>query len=325
MSVSVAAPLRYSHCIGVLAASGRGFSNPIDLAVGPDGVLYVLNRSNWRNIEQGQGTRITRCKVDQEYLGEIAGPGTEDGRFLWPTAIACDREGNLYVSDEHRHDIQVFTTDGAFVRKFGSQGSAPGQFNRPSGLAIDSRGNVIVVDHLNARIQKVSLDGGPLAAWGSAGSGPGELNMPWGVAVDHDDNVYVADWRNDRVQKFSPNGEYLASFGSAGEGEAALHRPAGVGIDGDGNVYVADWGRDRVVGFRPDGSLFAVLTGDADLSKWGYEYLLGNAYIFDEREQAATLEPEKRFWAPTTVRIGPAGEVMVADSCRHRIQIYLRD
>ncbi|MFN8522828.1 MAG: NHL repeat-containing protein [Chloroflexota bacterium] len=324
MSVSVATQFRYSHCIGVLSASGRGFSNPIDIAFGPGETLYVLNRSNWRNMEQGAGMRITRCTIGEEYLGEFAGPGTGDAQFTWPTAIATDSQGNIYVSDEHRHDVQVLTPDGQLIRKWGSYGSAPNQLNRPSGLAIDSQDRIVVVDHLNARIKVFSTTGELLAAWGSAGSGPGEFNMPWGVGLDAQDQIYVADWRNSRVQKFSQDGQWLASFGGRDEGDGSLNRPAGVGIDSDGNVYVADWSDDRVQIYRPDGSYLATITGDADLSKWGYEYLLGNSYIFDERAKVEDFGPEKRFWGPTAVKIHPSGKILVADSCRHRIQIYDR-
>jgi DNA-binding beta-propeller fold protein YncE len=136
--------------------------------------------------------------------------------------------------------------------------------------------------------------------------------------------VYVADWRNDRVQKFGPDGTYLASFGSSGSETGQLVRPADVAVDSDGNVYVADWGNERVSVFEPDGYPLTALIGDADLSKWGAEYISANDDIIRGRQIAADMTPEKRFWGPTGVVIDAAGHVMVVESCRHRVQVYDR-
>lgn len=305
-------PLRYSHTIGLLALTGRGFSNPMNTASTPDGTLYVVNRSNSFQALQG-AVRITVCSVQGEYLGEFGKYGTEDGAFVWPTAIDVDSQGNIYLADEHRHDIQVWDKAHNFLRKFGG----PSQLNRPAGLAVNSRDHVLVSDTLNNRVVRFSPDGEQLAAWG------GDFSMPWGLGLDSADNVYVADWRNDRVQKFSPDGDYRATFGSPGSGIGELHRPADVAVDADGNVYVADWGNERVSIFDQAGYPLTALLGDADLSKWGAEYIAASEDIIRGRE-VADLSPEKYFWGPTGVEIDAAGRLLVTDSCRHRVQIYDR-
>lgn len=316
-------PITYSHTIGILSQTGRGFSNPVDMALGEGGTLYVLNRSNSFHAVQG-AVRVSICTVDSEYIGQFATFGEGDGELTWPTAIARDSRGDLYVADEHRHDVQVFDKDGKFLRKWGSLGSGPGQLDRPSGLAVDPDNNVIVVDHMNNRIQRFSPDGKPLASWGSAGSGPGQFNLPWGVGVDGGGNVYVADWRNDRVQKFSPGGDYITTIGSPGSGEGQLSRPANVSVDSDGSVYVADWGNERVAIFTPEGYPFMTLIGDSEMSEWGAEYLEANTDIAEGRTVMADGTPEKRFWGPTAVEVDEQGRVLVVDSCRHRVQIYQR-
>ncbi len=324
MSVAIAGPFTYSHTIGVMAHGGRGFSSPVDLAIGANEVIYVVNRSN---SVQGPppmgGLRIGMLTVDEEYLGYFASYGTEDGQFIWPTSIAIDSQGRVYVSDEYRHDVQVFDKDGNSLGKWGSLGSEEGQLNRPAGLAIDQNDQLFVSDHFNHRIQKFTLEGKPLASWGTQGSGEGQLNLPWGVGVDRQGNVYVADWGNDRVQKFSSDGPFLASFGTPGSEEGQLKRPAGVTADEGGNVYVADWGNERLQVFRADGSPLATLIGDATMSKWGAESLEGNPDLVEKRIDA-DLEPEKRMWGPTAVKVDATGRVFIVDSCRHRLQIYQR-
>jgi DNA-binding beta-propeller fold protein YncE len=311
-------PLKYSHTIGLLALTGRGFSNPMHAAVASDGTLYVVNRSNSTQALQG-AVRITICNIQGDYLGEFGRYGQRDGEFVWPTAIDLDSRGNLYLADEHRHDIQVWDADHNFVRKWG--GSS--QLNRPAGLVVDSRDTVIVADTLNNRIVRFSPEGEVLATFGSAGEGPGQLNMPWGLGVDRADNVYVADWRNDRVQKFTPSGDYLATFGSPGSGAGELNRPADVAVDVDGNVYVADWGNERVTVFEASGYPLTTITGDADLSKWGAEYISASEDIIRGRAEA-DLSPEKNFWGPTCVVVDDQGHLLVVESCRHRVQIYDR-
>jgi len=322
MVIVPAPPLKYSHTIGLLALTGRGFSNPMNAAVTDDGIIYVANRSNSTQALQG-AVRVTVCNIQGDYLGEFGKYGTEDGAFVWPTAIDVDRQGNIYLADEHRHDVQVWDKDHSFVRKWGGLGNGDTQMNRPAGLAIDSQGTVLVADALNNRVLRFRSDGKLLAKWGSAGAGEGQFNMPWGIGVDGNDDVYVADWRNDRVQKFSPDGEYLATYGSSGSGIGELRRPADVAVDSDGNIYVADWGNERVSIFEPTGYPLTAIVGDADLSRWGAEYISASEDIIRGRA-VADLSPEKQFWGPTGVVIDAAGHLLVVDSCRHRVQIYDR-
>jgi DNA-binding beta-propeller fold protein YncE len=321
MTVSVRSPVRYSHCIGFFAEVGRGFSNPYDVATGPDDVLYVLNRSNGADAPLG-GMRITSCGIDSSYLGEWSQYGDGPGQLVWPTAIVVDQQGRLWIADEHRHDVQAFEADGRCVGRVGGFGSGPGQLNRPAGLALDADGNLIVGDAHNNRVQKLSPDGQCLASWGSQGSGLGQFNLPWGVAVDGRGHIYVADWRNDRVQELGPNGQPLAIFGADGPAEARLKRPSGVAVDDDGLVYVADWGNNLVRIYAPEGSLLVTLEGDADLSPWALEYLAADAVTAQLRQQAAHPEQERRFWGPTGIKLDVAGRLYVVESCRHRMQIY---
>lgn len=315
-------PLKYSHTIGLLALTGRGFSNPMNAAVTDDGIIYVANRSNSTQALQG-AMRITVCNVQGDYLGEFGKYGMEDGAFVWPTSIDVDSQGNIYLADEHRHDVQIWDKHHNFVRKWGGFGNGDTQMNRPAGLAIDSQDTVLVTDALNNRVLRFTPDGTLLAKWGSAGTSEGQFNMPWGIGVDEDDNVYVADWRNDRVQKFSPDGKYLAMYGTSGSGIGELKRPADVAVDSSGNIYVADWGNERVSIFEPTGYPLTAIVGDADLSRWGAEYISASEDIIRGRA-VADLTPERQFWGPTGVAVDTAGHLLVVDSCRHRLQIYDR-
>ena len=311
---------RYSHTIGLLAQSGRGFSLPIDCAFGLDGIIYVLNRGT----PTQRNTHVTICTVDSEYRADFGSYGPGDGQFIWPTAIVMDREGCVYISSESEHRIQKFSPDGKFLSKWGTPGGAEDEFDGPSGMAFDREDNLYVVDHFNSRVQKFTKDGKFLLQWGSKGDGPGQFDLPWGIGLDAAGNVYVADWHNDRVQKFDTQGTFLAAYGTTGEAEGEFHRPSSVTVDRDGNIYVADWGNNRVQVLGQDGHCRAVLVGDAGLSKWAEEMLPANPDYMEAREKARNREVERFLKGPTSVKLDAAGSLYIVDSCRYRLQIYRR-
>jgi DNA-binding beta-propeller fold protein YncE len=317
----------YSHTIGKLAQSGAGFNNPYDVAIGLDGQLFVLNRTNMAHAPLG-AVRVTICTFDEEYIGQFGNYGDDDGNFIWPVAIARDSQGRIYVSDEKRQDVQIFDANGTFIRKFGGAGKEPDRFNRPSGLAVDQSDNLIVVDHLNNRVQVFNPDGGLEAIWGEAGSGAGQFDLPWGVNTDAQGQVYVADWRNDRVQQFTLDGRYLATFGASGKGEEQLHRPANVAVDGEGIVYVADWGNERVQIFDATGGHLATLRGDSTMvTKWSRGQIESDPLLREQRTTHAERVggKERLFRGPTAVEVDADGHLVVVDSCRHRLQVYRKE
>lgn len=295
----------------------RVTSNPVDLALGQEGRIYVLSRSEL-------ATEIRRVTWDDENLGTIGGPGTEDGKFRWPVCVVVDEAENLYVSDEALNRISVFNKDGEFLRKWGESGSGDGQFDRPAGMAFDLNGNLFVVDSLNHRVQRYSREGKFLGQWGSPGTAPGELSMPMGIAVDDEGGVYVADWGNHRVQKFSPDGQVQLTLGSEGSERGQFKRPTGVATDLHGDIYVADWGNNRVQLFNPDGQYVEQFIGDATLSKMARTYIRANPKPLRLREMAC-LEPQKRFHGPTAVQVDEQFRLFVADCGPHRIQVYQKE
>jgi DNA-binding beta-propeller fold protein YncE len=74
-----------------------------------------------------------------------------------PIALCCDREDRLWISAAGGR-VQLFTSDGQYLRGFGEQGKEPGQFLAPHGVAVDSLGDLYVVDAYNHRVQKFDVD-----------------------------------------------------------------------------------------------------------------------------------------------------------------------
>ncbi len=79
--------------------------------------------------------------------------GSEDGCFTRPNGVAVGEEGHIIVADSRNDRIQIFSSSGVFLRKFGTRGSGRGELDRPSGICISPDGLIIVVDFGNDRVQ----------------------------------------------------------------------------------------------------------------------------------------------------------------------------
>ena len=104
--------LTYRLTIGLSAMEGRGFYYPSDTVIGHNHRLYVLNRS-LEGVDRG--IRVTMCDLDSEYYGTFGSYGQGDGKFVWPSGGAVDRQGHIYVTDEYLHRVSAFDASGTFL------------------------------------------------------------------------------------------------------------------------------------------------------------------------------------------------------------------
>jgi|KNS7250_BmetaT_FD_contig_101_20778_length_2518_multi_4_in_0_out_0_1 DNA-binding beta-propeller fold protein YncE len=313
----------YAYTIGRQGAGGNGFSWVHDIALDHNQNLYVVCRGD----EFQPAQRITVCTLEEEFVREIVyGAGYDDGQFLWPTSVAVDKAGNVYVSDEWLNRITVFDSDGKFVSKWGQAGSAEGQLGGPAGIIFDKDENLYITENRNNRVQKFTKDGQFLSSWGSEGSGSGQFNQPWGITIDGDGDVYVADWHNHRVQKFSPDGAHMMTIGTPGDEQGQLRFPADVAVDRDGDIYVTNWWSSTVEVFDSSGDNITTFIGNSEnLSKWAQESLDANPDMVKARLRVPSLEPEWRFTRPTGIVVDNQGRILVGDGQRHRVQIYQKE
>ena len=338
--MTITAAIRYSHTVGSLSNNGRGFQNPVDVALDSRGVMYVLNRAGPELPIRMSYKRVSVCMVDEEFLGEFGTGGTGPGEFWWPSSLALDSQDRIYVADEALNRVTSFSAEGELLGMWGEGGTAPGQLDHPSYMARDADDNLLIADSGNHRIQKFTVDGRFIEAWGEFGDREGQFNTPWGVALDQEGNIFVSDWGNHRIQKFNSAGEFLAMIPGPGQivSEAdRISHPAGLCIGGHGNIYVADWGNERVRVLSAEGEVLATLRGESQTPTWANEYFLANPEEGalrleadlspavdppERRDREESANVEKLFWGPTAVKLDGQGNVLVVDSCRHRIQVY---
>lgn len=120
------------------------FNFPYDVAVGPDGKIYVVDSGNFR---------VQVFDEEGAVLGTFGSVGTLPGQFARPKGIELDSDGNIYVVDAAFGNFQIFDPLGRVRLAVGSNGFEPGQFTLPIGIGIDWDDKIYVVDQLNRRVQ----------------------------------------------------------------------------------------------------------------------------------------------------------------------------
>ena len=185
----------------VRAAYGRRgeLVNPTDAALSPDGTrLYVTDSKTHKILVFDSETA--------ELLFSFGQPGDGEGEFAFPTSLAFDGDGNLYVVDQINARLQLMTAEGKFLRQIGDRGTTFGKFVRPKDVAVDEVGNVYVTDNAFNNLQIFDREHRLLTFVGEGGTGPGRFHGASGVAV-RDREIAIVDQLGGRVQVF----RYLAS------------------------------------------------------------------------------------------------------------------
>jgi len=158
---------------------------------------------NFYVSEFGETQRISKFDPEGKFLKCWGTPGDGHQQFARIRAMTLGPDGNLYIADACNHRIQVYTTDGVFVRTFGTSGTNAGELSYPYDVAISTGRTpyLYVCEFGNGRVQKFTLTGESLGIWGAPGRGPGQLCSPWALAVDSRGRVHVVDSDNDRIQR----------------------------------------------------------------------------------------------------------------------------
>ena len=161
------------------------FNCPRGIAAHPvTGDIYIADHNNHR---------VQVIDTDFKFVRSIKGSLNQ------PYDVAFDSQNNLYVTNFSGHCIDVFTSDGTHLRRFGSEGTSQGQVKHPAGIAIDQHDVVYVAEYSNHRISLFYTDGQFIRHFGSEGSSQGQFNNPYGIAIDKLGNLYVCDKGNKRV------------------------------------------------------------------------------------------------------------------------------
>lgn len=188
------------------------FREPTDVAFDSAGNIYISD--GYIN------SRVAKYNSEGDWEKSWGEPGTGPGQFSLPHSIAIDKDDNVYVGDRSNARIQVFDTDGNYLREFsvatpvrpGSvavNGTTPSDLSEinangaPNSLCIPPGGDVIFVGETTfpGRIIKATLQGEVLGVIGNSGRNLGEFSGAHGIACPTETLLYVAETSNSRAQK----------------------------------------------------------------------------------------------------------------------------
>ena len=149
--------------------------------------------------------------------------GWGEGMFKNPCGVAVSDGDEIVVADNQNHRVQVFDSNGTFLRSFGHKDENAGEFNCPIGIAINKDRNIFVADNDNHRIQILSWEGRHLGSFGGQGSLDSQLSYPCGLSFDSTGNVIVADTGNKLIKIFTPDGRFVMKIGGQGSFGFPVH------------------------------------------------------------------------------------------------------
>ncbi len=137
--------------LGEIGRRGDGpaeFNLPLDVDVGPDGTVYVLDAGNFR---------VQALSPDGEFLREWGTVGRGFGQFARPKSLAVDDEGRVYVLDASFGNVQIFSPEGELLLPVGRLGDLdrPGRYSLPAGVAVDETGRIYVLDKLFRKLEVI--------------------------------------------------------------------------------------------------------------------------------------------------------------------------
>lgn len=302
------------------AADGAGaatrFFYPRGLVVLGDGTAVVAD--TWNHTLR----KVSPAGLVSTFAGTAGASGIADGsgaaaRFSFPTGLALDGAGELWVTDLS-HRLRKVSPAGAVtsVTDQAEAGWADGpaaasRFSDPRHLAFDGRGRLLLADSGN-NLLRLLQDGAVTTLAGQpeqAGDADGfaeaaRFRGPQGLVADGQGGAYVADAQNHTIRHVTAEGAVSTFAGRAGlsgsgDGAAAAARfntPTGLARDGAGNLYVVDSGNHTLRRITPAGVVTTVAGSP------------GNPGTADG------LGPAARFSWPNRIAVDAAGTLYVTDN-----------
>jgi hypothetical protein len=189
------------------------FRQPTDVTWDSKGNIYISD--GYIN------SRVAKISKDGDWIKSWGEKGTGPGQFRTPHTIAADRNDNIYVGDRANRRIQVFDTEGKFLRMFtidvppdtttkavyGDTPTGPRLaqvIGAPNSICITPGANQVIFvgeSTFPGRLFKVSLEGKVLGVIGKAGRNLKQFSGGHQIACPSENEIYVAETSNWRVQK----------------------------------------------------------------------------------------------------------------------------
>ncbi len=306
--------------------------NPYDVAIDPQGRIYVADNSNHRVTRYGPAPGYV-------YRARWGAFGSAPGHLQYPRGISVDGQARTYVADPGGNRIDVFDSGGASLGSLGGSGRVRGQFIAPIGVGADASGMRAVTDSVNGRVQLLNPDGSVAAMFGAPNPGPTLLPDPVAVAFDGAGNAYVLDQQRSRVLVFDRAGRIIRTIGSRGSGPGKLLAPSALAVSGT-TVFVGDTGNGRIARFSVNGTYFGSSGNFRDIRGIAVSADGGTVYASDAGTNRVYVQTASgqdlaeigrsgtapgRLRRPEGVALDAAGNVWVANTANDRVEAFTPD
>ncbi|HKB09604.1 MAG TPA: peptidyl-alpha-hydroxyglycine alpha-amidating lyase family protein [Vicinamibacterales bacterium] len=186
------------------------FRQPTDVAWDSKGAIYITD--GYIN------SRVAKYDRNGDWVKEWGTKGSGPGQFNTPHAIAIDRSDNIYIGDRGNRRVQVFDTDGKFLRQFtvdvapdfktrAVNGPTPNSgvqgVGAPNSLCIPPNSDVMFLGESTwpGRVFKITLQGKVIGVIGRSGRHLKQFSGAHALACPTENDIYVAESSNWRVQK----------------------------------------------------------------------------------------------------------------------------
>ena len=265
------------------AATSAEMAGPTGVALDSVGDLFIADAPNHVVWEVVEGSTATALSVPAGTIIQIAGTNTGgysgDGGLSglaeldFPTSVAVDSNGNVYIADSGNNVIREISSTTGFINTIVGGLATTQQLSDPETVVVDSSGNLYISEQNGVRISKFSngiltvLAGNGYIGY-SGDNGPGidaSLDDPTAIALDSKGYLYICDTNNSLIRKIAPDGTITTIAGTTisgvptpgyyGDGgfatNALLSFPRGIVVDSSGNVYFSDTGNDIVRWLKP--------------------------------------------------------------------------
>ena len=124
----------------------------------------------------------------------------QEGKFYYIWGVALDSKGDIYLSDPNLNRIQVFDSQGKFIKVLASKlENNEGGFSIPRGIYIDKNDNLFAASMLGNRIDVMKPDGTRKFGFSQTAPNDKPLQGPGAVFVDNNNRIFVADQLNSRI------------------------------------------------------------------------------------------------------------------------------
>jgi DNA-binding beta-propeller fold protein YncE len=209
-----------------------GTNQPSDIAVAPNGDIYLVD---------GVNNRIIVVDSNGRWKTPFGGEGSGKGRFNVPVGIDISDTGKVFVADTGNRRIQVFDSDNNFLYMFDVKTTSSRAKSDPVDVAVSKIENYLyVADNNSHKVLVYDQKGQFQFEWGKFGEAYGEFRYPGMMTINANNELLVVDVLNTRVQKFDPFGTFINDVGSWGVTPGSFFRPKGIAVDKLNRVFVSD-------------------------------------------------------------------------------------